>query len=313
MICLLSVVCIKRKNVTIIIDGEERKVVTYKSNVKDALQNMKIYLAPKDKIEPALDSKLAKNDTIKIKKALNITVAVDGKNLNIQSAEQDVNSMLKSEGINLNPEDKISPSKETALTKDLKIEVVRVETKTFTESVPINYKTIVKNDNNLPNTQQNTAQEGSNGEKQVTTSITYENNKEVSRKVVSENVVKQAIDKIIIQGTLPILPISRGGDPIGYTKSYTARATAYSPIRGATTAYTASGRKAVRNPNGYSTVAVDPSIVPYGTQMFIEGYGFAIAADCGSGVNGTGLDLFYNTYGEACSWGVKYVKVYILK
>lgn len=75
---------------------------------------------------------------------------------------------------------------------------------------------------------------------------------------------------------------------------------------------TASGRKSIRNENGISTVAVDPTIIPYGTYLYIEGYGYAVAADTGTGIKGYKLDLFFNSYGECCDWGKRDVKVTIL-
>lgn len=143
--------------------------------------------------------------------------------------------------------------------------------------------------------------------------VTYENGKEVSRKILEEIIVKKPQDKIIVAGALPALTISRGGNAIPYTNVFTAKATAYSPTGGAISAYTASGRKAVRNPNGYSTIAVDPNIIPYGTKLYVENYGFAIAADCGSAIKGNKIDVFFNTKSEALKWAVKYVKVYVLK
>lgn len=77
--------------------------------------------------------------------------------------------------------------------------------------------------------------------------------------------------------------------------------------------YTATGRKAVRDPSGYSTIAVDPKIIPYGTKMYIEGYGYALAADTGGAIVGNKIDVYFDTKNEALNWGVKHVNVYILK
>ena len=75
---------------------------------------------------------------------------------------------------------------------------------------------------------------------------------------------------------------------------------------------TASGMPTKRDPNGISTVAVDPSVIPYGTPMYIEGYGYAVAADCGTAIKGKTIDLYFNSYQESVNWGIKYVTVTIL-
>lgn len=61
------------------------------------------------------------------------------------------------------------------------------------------------------------------------------------------------------------------------------------------------------------TVAVDPSIIPYGTLLYIEGYGFRIAEDCGGAVKGHQIDVVVQTHDEAMSLGMKHnVGVWIL-
>lgn len=307
------VVYAQRKTITIIIDGQPTKLVTYKKTLADALQTNNITVGPKDKIDSNLTSQIEDKDTINIKRAVNITVTVDGKELSILSSEEDLNSMLTAEGISLKPEDKIQPEKEAKLTEGMRVEIVRVETKTFTESQTIDFSTVIKADNNLPNVQKKTLQEGKAGEKQITTSVIYEDGKEVTRTVIGESVVRKPVDRIIAQGTLPTLPVSRGGNPVAYTKKFTARATAYWAVRGIGKTYTASGRLAVRDPNGISTIAVDPSLIPYGTKLYVENYGFAIAADTGTAIKGEKIDVYFNTLDEAKRWAVKYVDVYILK
>jgi len=306
-------VYIKRKPITVVIDGKPMKIVSYKNTVKEALDQNKIAVGPKDKIKPAFAYKISKNDTVQIKRAVNTKVAVDGKNLNILSAEKDIDTMLKAEGITLKPEDKISPALTSKLSEGMKIEIIRVDARSFMDCLILDFKTVVKKDQSLPNTHRKTVQTGQKGERQITTTVIYENNKEVSRKVVKDEITKKPLDTIIVQGTYPLMPVSSDGQPLGYSRVFTARATAYSAIHGIGKTYTASGRKAVRDPNGYSTIAVDPSIIPFGTRLFVEGYGFAIAADSGTGVLGNTIDVFFDTYQESCNWAVKYVKVYILK
>ncbi len=75
---------------------------------------------------------------------------------------------------------------------------------------------------------------------------------------------------------------------------------------------TASGNGTNRNPNGYSTIAVDPRVIPLGSRVYVEGYGYAIAHDTGGAIKGNRIDLFMNSEAECNSWGIRSVKVYIL-
>ncbi|GAW29881.1 hypothetical protein ULO1_24510 [Carboxydocella sp. ULO1] len=60
-------------------------------------------------------------------------------------------------------------------------------------------------------------------------------------------------------------------------------------------------------------MAVDPRVIPFGTRLWIEGYGEGIAADMGSGIKGNHIDLFFDSYGEAINWGMRNVTVYVLE
>lgn len=308
-----TLVWVKLKTITVVIDGKPIKVITFSNTVDKALKDKDITVGKKDKIYPSLNAKIVNKDTVNIKRAVNIKVVVEGKETDVLTSEDTVEAMLKAEGITYNTQDKITPELNTSLNENMNVEIVKVETKTFKDSVPVEFKTVMKTDRGLSNTVKKTVQDGQNGEKQIITDVTYENGKEVSRKTVSEKVTKSPTDKIVVLGTFPDMPISRGGDPLPYGKSFKAKATAYSAIHGIGRTYTASGRLAVRNPDGYSTIAVDPSVIPLGTKVFVEGYGFAIAADTGTNIVGKTIDVFFDTYDESTNWAVKYVNVYILK
>lgn len=83
------------------------------------------------------------------------------------------------------------------------------------------------------------------------------------------------------------------------------------------TAYTGGGRTSlglacVRELDGISTISVDPNVIPFGSMLYIEGYGYAIAADTGSSIKGNKVDVYFNTLQECYDWGRRDVKVVIL-
>lgn len=71
---------------------------------------------------------------------------------------------------------------------------------------------------------------------------------------------------------------------------------------------TASGAKTAVG----TTVAVDPRVIPYGTKMYIEGYGWRIAQDCGSAVKNNQIDILVNTHKQALNLGTSNGGVWIL-
>ena len=90
----------------------------------------------------------------------------------------------------------------------------------------------------------------------------------------------------------------------------TMRATAYCPngCCGSSHGRTATGRRAE-----YGIVAVDPRVIPLGTALYVDRYGFAIAADTGRKIKGARIDLCFPTHREALRFGTRSVKVLILR
>lgn len=82
----------------------------------------------------------------------------------------------------------------------------------------------------------------------------------------------------------------------------------YEHICGTGTGLTSTGTKVTAG----RTVAVDPSVIPYGSQIYIEGYGWRIAEDCGGSVDGSHIDIAVETHTQAISMGMKTGGVWLL-
>ncbi|WML28493.1 3D domain-containing protein [Neobacillus sp. OS1-33] len=59
-------------------------------------------------------------------------------------------------------------------------------------------------------------------------------------------------------------------------------------------------------------MAVDPSVIPLGSKVYVEGFGEAIAADTGGAIKGKRIDIFIPSEQDALDFGVKKLKVTIL-
>ncbi|MGV1062639.1 3D domain-containing protein [Clostridium perfringens] len=108
-------------------------------------------------------------------------------------------------------------------------------------------------------------------------------------------------------GTLNSTSSSQPSSDGKYKKTLSMEATAYS---GGT--LTAMGLKPVRDPGGISTIAVDPSVIPLGSKVYIPGYGYAIASDTGGVIKGNIIDLYMNSHDECTSWGRRQVTLHIV-
>ena len=60
------------------------------------------------------------------------------------------------------------------------------------------------------------------------------------------------------------------------------------------------------------TIAVDPSIIPYGSIVFIQDYGYFIAEDCGGAIKGNRIDVYTNSHEYAIQQGKKVAQVWVL-
>lgn len=317
--CITVTIFNMKKAISVIVDGKSIKVTTLNSNVTQILKSNNIALGAKDQITVSLDSKVKDGDKIYIKKAMNVKVTVDGKTRNVQTAENTVEAMLKAEKIVLSDKDKITPLKSDSLKSGLAVNITRVNTETRKETKAIDFATETKSSGELKKGVKKVIQKGKAGQKVITSAVVYENGKVISKDLVSEKVNSKPVKEIIALGTANVYTPSRGGD-IKYTRKMKVRATAYTADLNCTgkgandpgLGITSTGKRAVRNPSGFSTIAVDPSVIPLGTKLWVEGYGYAIADDIGGAIKGKVIDLYYDSSGESWNWGSRNVNIYIM-
>lgn len=66
-------------------------------------------------------------------------------------------------------------------------------------------------------------------------------------------------------------------------------------------------------PTAGRTIAVDPKVIPYGSEVIVNGHTY-IAEDCGGAIKGNRVDILFDTHQEALSFGIQYAEVsYIVK
>jgi 3D (Asp-Asp-Asp) domain-containing protein/LysM repeat protein len=95
------------------------------------------------------------------------------------------------------------------------------------------------------------------------------------------------------------------------SKEITVKATAYTASCEGCSGTTATGLNIKDNPNE-KVIAVDPSVIPLGSKVYVEGYGEATAADTGGAIKGNRIDIFIPSEQDAINFGVKQLKVTIL-
>ena len=71
---------------------------------------------------------------------------------------------------------------------------------------------------------------------------------------------------------------------------------------------TASGAVAAKG-----TIAADPTVYPFGTRIWIPGYGSGTVQDIGGSIKGAHIDIWFPSHGEALAWGARKLKVKVAK
>lgn len=101
------------------------------------------------------------------------------------------------------------------------------------------------------------------------------------------------------------------GAPANYRKMLQMTSTAYAP------GVADNGKWGNRTYMGTyvrkGIAAVDPSVIPLGTKLWVEGYGEAIAEDTGGAIKGNRIDLAFNNRQEALNYGIQKVNVYVME
>lgn len=92
-------------------------------------------------------------------------------------------------------------------------------------------------------------------------------------------------------------------------KSMTVTATGYTDDPSENGGYTIT---ATGLPINRGAIAVDPRVIPLGTYLYVEGYGFGFACDTGGAIKGNKIDLCFSSDAKSRQWGRKKVKIWIL-
>ena len=185
----------------------------------------------------------------------------------------------------------------------------RATEKTVEQREPIPYPTLRRSSSELRSGTSKTVRAGVNGEKVNTYKVTLKDDVETRRELLSSRVLRKPVPEIVAVGRARQLA-SRGGYASG-RRVVVMVATGYTASP-AENGGNRSGRTAIGLRIGHGVVAVDPRFIPLGTRLYIEGYGYAVAADTGGSIKGNRIDLGHDSRGGASRVGRRRVVVHIL-
>lgn len=171
-----------------------------------------------------------------------------------------------------------------------------------TKSIPRDVKYVFNRD--LPQGRSKKVTDGEDGEARVTVHEIQIGKKKVAQKTTK--VVSKPARPAVIEISQKGFPTSRGS--FSRSRVMVVESTAYTPHDGSQTGRTATGRLAK-----YGIIAVDPRIIPLHSLVFVEGYGFAVAADTGGAIKGNRIDVCFPSLTTANQWGRRKVVIHVFK
>lgn len=311
------------KTTYVITDGDEVTIhTTYTTNPEDVLTEAGVELDHTDIIVTEPGDGVSE---ITVQRGQQVTIDLYGVSIPVISYGETVGELLERLDVALDDGDEVSIPLNAIASEGVVIQVYTTDKITNTYNVEIPFETTYQEVSSMAVGTEVILTHGVNGQKTCVAEVTLINGQESSRVVVSEEVTLAPVTQVIAVGTgtttsqvgAPIIGdgviITPDGKVLTYDRMGVFDATAYMTMPPYTYDTTATGTKV-----HVGTVAVDPTVIPYGTKMYIVScdgkivYGESTAEDCGPAIKNDRIDLFYFTFNECAQFGRRDCYVFFL-
>ncbi len=213
------------KSVTVSDDGF---VVPFSSvfekTVGELLDRARFGIRDGDHVFPDRATVLASGMTVFVERKKDAVIAIDGGKKTVTTYARTVEDALDEVGANLRDEDITTPARESFLTGDTAIKVIRVDIKEEMTEKKIAYDTTENTDDKLSFRKRIVTQKGVNGVLAYHYRVGYHDGKEVSRKLLGSEVTKDPVREIVAQGTFVKVGRTRSGGASWYAYTGTMAA-----------------------------------------------------------------------------------------
>ncbi len=300
--------------VTLLSNGTESSFSTESRTVADLLAERGIRFAAGDYVSPALELPLENGSRVVYRSAMPVQLRVGTSIAAIRSTATTVGELLRDERIALGRRDEVCPGRLSSLHADEVVRVTRVRTWTARERVAIVPNLERRTDRSLLPGTTKTLASGMPGVRETTVRYTRRDDDTPTRAILGIRIVREPRARIVASGGVAYAALARVAAQGFASAMHMAGsalhmiATAYSAACYGCTGFTASGVRA-----GFGVIAVDPSIIPLGTKVFIPGYGRAVAGDTGGAILGHRIDLGFDSEIAARRFGRRPVTLYVLR
>ena len=307
---------IKAKEIVVIIDGKEKTYYSTAENIGEFVKEEEFEFSKEDDISHDSSVEIEDGLVLEVTKAFEVEVDYAGEQSKVWTTGGTVEEVLANNNLTPKKTDIVKPNQDKKVKKGSSIKVVEVTEEEVKEKEAIDYKTIEKKDSKLEKGNDKVIQKGKKGSLEKTYKVTLENGKEVNKEEIDKKILTKAKDEIIAIGTKekpePAKKSNQSTSAPSGGQTQTMQATAYTAECTGCSGITATGINLSANPNK-KVVAVDPSVIPLGSRVWVSGYGEAIAGDTGGAIKGNRIDLHYPNKQAANSFGRKTVTVKVIK
>lgn len=235
-----------------------------------------------------------------------VKITVDGAEVITRTILPPVDDILQDAGVELGENDRAEARIATNSGEIPEIRVTRVLTRIETEEEEIPFSVERVADQSLPAGSTEIRQPGEKGVRLKKYEVTAENGSVIRRQKLGSEVIREPVAQVV----------ALGGNS-GQERQVAARGVSLEGRRVmemTATAYTHTGNPTASGVMPYvGGVAVDPQVIPLGTELFVEGYGYGRAVDTGGLIKGNRIDVFLDTTKECYDWGRRKVRVYIME
>jgi len=290
------------KNVTLVVDGESTRVTTERDDVASLLAEQGVTLGSGDLVSPVPSEPLPDGCVVVVRHVVPVTLELSGTTQKLNVLGRTVADALVMAGLDPTGGISTDPSVDTTLASGMVIRATDVFVRIQEQEVAIPFDTKVIGDPKLALNKRVVVAKGVAGSSVRVWHVLVSGGVEGTRTLQTETVISAPVTEVVRIGT------KRSFSQIVSTKqskTYTPKvdgraieveATAYTPFAcGLDADWIAWRRRLYHIPDGWGVVAVDRRIIPLGTKLFVEGYGYAVAADTGSAIKGYKMDV--------CFWG----------
>jgi len=287
-------------------------VTSYSSalpTVGDALAEAGVTIGPGDIVYPDPDNAMSQGLHVFVDHAITVNLVVSGVEKTVHTQATTVRELLEEQEVDVQKTDKVSKTPRSKLRNGMTIRVTTIREAVEYVDEPIPFGTVYQHDATLNRGEQVVKQAGKVGHLTREYLVKRVDGKETRSELISETLTAP-VDRIVAIGTRvpPAQQISAApGEEITCTDgTLHVWATWYTAASSGGSGITKTGTGVYKG-----IIAVDPTVIPLGTQMYVPGYGYGIAADTGGAIKGNKIDLGYGE-NDLKDWRTGYTDICII-